>query len=59
MINDRGKLLAFQINLANLDDRELVPEMVQDLIGKLFYIEVTGCIDFYQCISIKKLYETL
>lgn len=36
IINDRGELLAFKLTPANVDDRKPVPEMTEDLIGKLF-----------------------
>ncbi|MEH2175132.1 MAG: IS982 family transposase [Nostoc sp.] len=36
IINDQGELLAFKLTPANVDDRKPVPEMTQDLIGKLF-----------------------
>lgn len=36
IINDRGELLAFKLTPANVDDRKPVPDMTQDLIGKLF-----------------------
>lgn len=36
IINDKGELLAFQLTPANVDDRVPVPDMTQDLIGKLF-----------------------
>lgn len=36
IINDRGELLAFKLTPANTDDRKPIPEMVDDLWGKLF-----------------------
>ena len=36
VINDRGELLAFKLTPAKTDDRVPVPEMTQDIIGKLF-----------------------
>jgi hypothetical protein len=36
IINDRGELLAFKLTPANTDDREPVPDLTQDLLGKLF-----------------------
>ncbi len=36
IINDRGELLAFKLTPASVDDRKPVPEMTEDLIGKLF-----------------------
>ncbi len=36
IINDRGELLAFKLTSANTDDRQPVPDLTQDLIGKLF-----------------------
>ena len=36
IINDRGELLAFKLTPGNTDDRQPVPELTQDLIGKLF-----------------------
>ena len=36
IINDRGELLAFKLTSGNTDDRKPVPEMTEDLIGKLF-----------------------
>lgn len=36
MINDKGELLAFKLTSANTDDRQPVPDLTQDLIGKLF-----------------------
>ncbi len=36
IINDRGELLAFKLTPGNTDDRKPVPEMAQDLFGKLF-----------------------
>jgi hypothetical protein len=36
IINDRGELLAFKLTPANTDDRKPVPDLTQDLIGKLF-----------------------
>lgn len=34
--NDQGELLAFQLTTTNTDDRKVVPDLTQDLIGKLF-----------------------
>lgn len=36
IINERGELLAFKLTPANTDDRQPVPDLTQDLIGKLF-----------------------
>ena len=36
IINDRGELLAFKLTPGNVDDRQPVPDMTQDLVGKLF-----------------------
>jgi hypothetical protein len=36
LMNDRGELLAFKLTSGNTDDRKPVPEMTEDLIGKLF-----------------------
>lgn len=36
IINDKGELLAFKLTTGNTDDRKPVPDMTQDLIGKLF-----------------------
>ncbi|GAB1538381.1 hypothetical protein NUACC21_10410 [Scytonema sp. NUACC21] len=36
IINDRGELLAFKLTPANVDDRQPVPDLTKDLIGKLF-----------------------
>ena len=36
IINDRGELLAFKLTSGNTDDRQPVPDMTQDIIGKLF-----------------------
>lgn len=36
IINDQGQLLAFKLTPANVDDRQPVPDLTQDLIGKLF-----------------------
>lgn len=36
IVNDRGELLAFKLTPANTDDRQPVPDLTQDLFGKLF-----------------------
>ncbi len=36
IINDQGELLAFKLTPGNTDDRKPVPDMTQDIIGKLF-----------------------
>lgn len=36
IINERGELLAFKLTPANVDDRQPVPDLTQDLLGKLF-----------------------
>jgi hypothetical protein len=36
IINDQRERLAFKLTPANVDDRQPVPELTQDLIGKLF-----------------------
>jgi hypothetical protein len=36
IINDRGELLAFKLTSGNVDDRTPVPNLAEDLFGKLF-----------------------
>ncbi len=36
IINDRGELLAFKLTPGNTDDRAPVPDLTQDLFGRLF-----------------------
>ena len=36
VVNDRGEILAFQLTPGNIDDRDPVPSLSKDLIGKLF-----------------------
>ena len=36
VMNDKGELLAFKLTAANVDDRQPVPDLTKDLIGKLF-----------------------
>lgn len=36
IINDQGELLAFKLTPGNVDDRQPVPDLSQDLLGKLF-----------------------
>lgn len=36
VINECGELLAFKLTPANVDDRQPVPDLTEDLIGKLF-----------------------
>lgn len=36
IVNDQGELLAFKLTPANTDDRQPVPDLTQDLMGKLF-----------------------
>lgn len=36
VINDKGEIMAFKLTAANVDDRKPVPDLVHDLIGKLF-----------------------
>lgn len=36
LVNDQGEWLAFKLMLANTDDRKPVPDITQDLLGKLF-----------------------
>ncbi|BAU64164.1 unnamed protein product [Stanieria sp. NIES-3757] len=36
IINDQGELLAFKLTPGNTDDRKPVPDLTQDIIGKLF-----------------------
>ncbi len=36
IINETGELLAFKLTPGNVDDRKPVPDLTQDLIGKLF-----------------------
>jgi hypothetical protein len=35
IINDKGELLSFKITPANVDDREPVPDIIKNVIGKL------------------------
>jgi hypothetical protein len=36
VINDKGELIAFKLTAGNVDDRKPVPDLVKNLIGKLF-----------------------
>lgn len=36
LINDIGEIMAFQITAGNVDDRKPVPNLIKNLIGKLF-----------------------
>lgn len=36
VINDKGEIMAFKITPANVDDRRPVPDLIENLIGKLF-----------------------
>ena len=36
IVNDQSELLAFKLTPANTDDRKPVPDLTQDLLGKLF-----------------------
>jgi hypothetical protein len=36
IMNERGELLAFKLTAGNVDDRKPVPDLAQDLFGKLF-----------------------
>jgi len=36
IINEKGELIAFKLTAANVDDRTPVPDMTQDIVGKLF-----------------------
>lgn len=36
VINDKGEIMAFKLPAANVDDRKPVPDLVHNLIGKLF-----------------------
>lgn len=36
IINDQGELLAFKLTPGNIDERKPVPDLAQDLFGKLF-----------------------
>jgi hypothetical protein len=36
VINDRGELLAYKITPANVDDRQVVPELTHHIVGKIF-----------------------
>ena len=36
IINEQGELIAFKLTSANVDDRAPVPDMTQDIVGKLF-----------------------
>ncbi len=58
IINDRGELLAFKLTTGNTDDRQPVPDMTQDLIGKLFGAPRSGSLRDRGYIS-QKLFEKL
>ena len=36
IINERGELLSFQVTPGNTDDRVPVPDLVKDIVGKIF-----------------------
>jgi hypothetical protein len=36
VVNDRGELLSFMLTPGNVDDRKPVPDLVEDLFGKIF-----------------------
>jgi hypothetical protein len=36
IVNDKGELMAFKVTQGNVDDRKPVPNLVQQLVGKLF-----------------------
>lgn len=36
VINDKGELMAFKLTAGNVDDRKPVPDLVKQLVGKLF-----------------------
>lgn len=36
VINDKGEIMAFKLTAANVDDRKPVPDLVKNLVGKLF-----------------------
>jgi hypothetical protein len=36
VINDKGELMAFKVTAGNVDDRKPVPDLVKNLVGKLF-----------------------
>ena len=36
VINDQGDLMAFKLTAGNIDDRKPVPDLVKNLVGKLF-----------------------
>lgn len=36
VINDKGELMAFKLTAGNVDDRKPVPDLVKNLVGKLF-----------------------
>lgn len=36
VINDYGEILNFQVTAANVDDRKVVPELTEGIVGKLF-----------------------
>lgn len=36
IVNDKGELMAFKLTKGNVDDRKPVPNLVQQLVGKLF-----------------------
>ena len=36
IVNDYGAILNFQVTPANVDDRKVVPELTEGIVGKLF-----------------------
>jgi hypothetical protein len=57
VINECGELLAFKLTPANVDDREPVPDLTKDLIGKLF--GVSEAYRRYRGYISQKLFEEL
>jgi hypothetical protein len=35
--NDSGEILNFQVTPANVDDRRVVPELTEEITGKIFF----------------------
>jgi hypothetical protein len=36
IINDRGEIMAFKLTAGNVDDRKVAPDLITNLVGKLF-----------------------
>lgn len=36
VINDRGEIMAFKLTAGNVDDRKVAPDLITNLVGKLF-----------------------